>query len=325
MKNYYRVAITTGDTDGIGPEVTAKALNRLKPQRGVQLYLWRSQQFPKKYLRLIDRHFRRLTVKNWAEALKQDTDFYRTLIDIESVLPPAKWVEQSAKAGMAGGLDALVTAPLSKTGIIHAGMKDLGHTEILKRVTKTPEIFMTFLGKRFNVVLLTGHTSIKKAYDRITEERLETCLALTHKARAFLQSPKKAKAIAVVGCNPHAGEEGVIDSKESEIYKPVLSKMKKRKVQLTEPLVPDVCFQEKYWNQYSYYVASYHDQGLIPFKMAHGPISGVQVSLGLPFVRTSVDHGTAKDIFGKNKANEPSMKKAIEVAMNLVQKKSVKW
>ena len=101
--------------------------------------------------------------------------------------------------------------------------------------------------------------------------------------------------------------------------------MKKRKVQLTEPLVPDVCFQEKYWNQYSYYVASYHDQGLIPFKMAHGPISGVQVSLGLPFVRTSVDHGTAKDIFGKNKANEASMKKAIEVAMNLVQKKSVKW
>lgn len=325
MKNYYRVAITTGDIDGIGPEVTAKALYKLKPQKGVQLYLWRSQKFQKKYLRMIDRHFRRVTVKSWAEALKQDTDFYRTLIDIESVLPPAKWVEQSAKASVAGGLDALVTAPLSKTGIIRAGMKDLGHTEILKRVTKAPDVFMTFLGKKFNVVLLTGHTSIRKAYDRINEERLESCLNLTHKAKGFLQAPKKAKPIALVGCNPHAGEEGVIDSKELDIYKPVITKMRKRKIQLSEPLVPDVCFQEKNWTQYSYYVASYHDQGLIPFKMAHGPISGVQVSLGLPFVRTSVDHGTAKDIFGKNKANEASMKKAIEVAMNLVQKKSIKW
>ena len=325
MKNVFRVALTTGDIDGIGPEVTTKALCRIRPQKNIQFFLWRSHKFSKSHLRQIDRYFYRTTVKSWAEALKQPLDYHKTIIDIDSSLPPARWVETMAKAGMAKGIDALVTAPLSKTGIQQAGMKDRGHTNILRRVAKTPNIYMTFLGKKFNVVLLTGHVSLKKAYDQIDQERLKECLVTVHQARGLLSKKIQNKPMALVGLNPHAGEDGVIDNRENEIFTPVIKQLKKRKIAIEGPLVPDVCFQERFWSQYSFYVSSYHDQGLIPFKMVHSAISGVQISLGLPFVRTSVDHGTAKDIFGKNKAKEDSMKNAINVAISLLNQKPIKW
>ena len=101
--------------------------------------------------------------------------------------------------------------------------------------------------------------------------------------------------------------------------------MRQKRIRLTEPLVPDVCFQALERRKYSYYIASFHDQGLIPFKMLHGSDSGVQYSLGLPFVRTSVDHGTAKDIFGKNKAKSGSMEQAINVAIRILKNKQLVW
>ncbi|MCB0377598.1 MAG: 4-hydroxythreonine-4-phosphate dehydrogenase PdxA [Bdellovibrionales bacterium] len=325
MKKLFRVALTSGDVDGIGPEVTAKALAKVKSQKGIQFYLWRSPHFPRKYLHLIDKHFRRLEVKSWHEALQQPTDFHKTLIDINSPLPPARWVEAMAKAGQMGSLDALVTAPLSKLGIIQAGMKDSGHTGILKRISKVPEIYMSFLGKHFNVVLLTGHTSIRKAYNQISAERLEHCMKLSKELRDWLPAAVRHQPIGVVGCNPHAGEGGVIDSKELDVFGPVLRKLNRGKKAFVGPLVPDVCFQDIFWKKYSVYVASYHDQGLIPFKMVHGAKSGIQISLGLPFVRTSVDHGTAKDIAGKDKADESSMKRAIEIAVDRLKEKPIKW
>ncbi|MCJ8276599.1 MAG: 4-hydroxythreonine-4-phosphate dehydrogenase PdxA [Bdellovibrionales bacterium] len=254
MKKAYRLAITSGDIDGIGAEVTAKSLAKIRPQKGIQFYLWRSHHFPKRYLRLIDRYYNRVRVHSWPQALKADSDYYKTIIDIESPLPPPKWVEQMGKAGASKSIDALVTAPLSKTGVIAAGMKDSGHTGILKRVTKTPEVFMTFLGKDFNVVLLTGHTSIKKAYDQINVDKLETCINLTHKFKPILPARWAQKPIALVGCNPHAGEEGLIDKKEMDVYGPAMKLFSRRKVNLAGPLVPDVCFQEKYWKNYSFYI-----------------------------------------------------------------------
>lgn len=325
MTKPLRVAITSGDLDGIGLEVTSKALYRLKPQRGVQFFLWRSHQASDRDLNRIGRSFKRVVVPDWHSALKVQHDYYKTIVEIDSPLAPAKWVETMAKAGNSKAIDALVTAPLSKTGIIQAGMKDNGHTDILKRITKTKNVFMTFLGKEFNVVLLTGHTSIKKAYDQINGELLESCLLLTDKMRSKLPSRQKDRPIAVVGLSPHAGEEGVIDSKELDIFKPVIKKLKARKLKLSDPLVPDVCFQKNYWKNYSFYLASYHDQGLIPFKMVHGANSGVQISLGLPFLRTSVDHGTAKDIFGKNKAQSGSMESAIKVALKILKDKPITW
>ena len=320
-----KIAITTGDSDGVGPEIATKALCKIGPKRNVQFVLWRSKKFPKKYLNRIDRVFNRTTVPSWSATQKIDMDYHKTLVDIESYLAPAKWVEEMGKAGSQNKIDGLVTAPLSKAGIVQAGMKDIGHTEILRRTCKVKNLYMTFLGKRFNVVLLTGHTSIKKAYDDINSELLEDCIRKTASALDILSASDRKKPIGVVGLSPHAGEEGVIDKKEKDVYWPLIKKLRKKKVSLSDPLVPDVCFQEKYWKQHSFYIASYHDQGLIPFKMAHSAMPGVQISLGLPFVRTSVAHGTAKDIFGKEKADETSMVNAIEIAMKLIKSKPVKW
>ncbi len=326
MKKLKRIAITTGDSDGIGTEITSKALARVKPTRGVQFYMWRGSSMHRRELKLIDRYFKRITVRSWPEALRAHTvDYYKTIVDIESPLPPCRWVETMAHAGQSGAIDGLVTAPLSKTSIKRAGMRDNGHTGILKRVTKSKEVFMCFLGKDFNVTLLTGHTSIKKAYNQITPELLERCTLLTRDMVHRLPTKKQSKPIGLVACNPHAGEDGLIDLKENEVYRPFIKKMRRRKINLSDPLIPDVCFQSRERKKYSFYIASYHDQGLIPFKMVHGPESGVQYSLGLPFIRTSVDHGTAKDIFGKNKANSGSMEKAIAIAIKLVNNKPIVW
>ena len=182
---------------------------------------------------------------------------------------------------------------------------------------------MSFLGKEFNVVLLTGHHSVKKAYEQINDELLTTCAELTHKFKGNLSAKQRTKPVAMVGLNPHAGEAGLLDKKELQCYQPVIKKLRSRKYAVTDPLVPDVCFQQEYWKKYSFYLAAYHDQGLIPFKMVHR--GGVQLSLGLPFLRTSVDHGTAKDIFGKNKADSGSMENAIEVAIKLLRGKPITW
>lgn len=325
MKKAFKIALTTGDIDGIGLEVTAKALQRLKAHKGIQFYLWRSPYTKSNLLKLIDRSFKRKTVHSWDEALAEQADYNKTIIDIESHLPPAKWVEIMAKSGNSKTIDALVTAPLSKTEIVNSGFKDNGHTDILKRITKTKNVFMCFLGKEMNVTLLTGHVSIKKAYDKIDYDLLKTCSQLTNKLTAFLPAKLKNKPIALVGCSPHAGENGIIDKKDGELYQQVVKNLRGRKVNIVGPLVPDVCFQQSERKKYSSYIASYHDQGLIPFKMLHGTQTGVQYSLGLPFIRTSVDHGTAKDIFGKNKAHSGSMESAISVAIKLLKNKPITW
>jgi 4-hydroxy-L-threonine phosphate dehydrogenase PdxA len=325
MTQPLRIVLTTGDINGIGFEVTAKALAQIKPKRNVQFYIWRSPKSSPKYLRLIDKNFKRMTVTDWPTALNCSTDYYRTIIDINSPLSPAVWVEQMAFAGISKKLDALVTAPLSKTEIISSGMKDRGHTDILKRVSGQNQIFMCFLGKVFNTVLLTGHCSIKKAYEQINSDLIVSCGQLVKDLEAFLPKNQKSKPIALVGCNPHAGEEGVIDDKELNEYKPAIKVLRQQKINVTDPLVPDVCFQKRYWNQYSSYISSYHDQGLIPFKMVHGANSGIQLSLGLPFLRTSVCHGTAKDIFEKNKANSKSMEMAIKIAIKMLTQKPIVW
>ena len=325
MKKPLRIAITTGDTNGIGLEITTKALARIKPVKGIQFYIWRSKKASKKDLKTLDCYFSRHTCYDWASAMKVPGDSYKTLIDIEAPIPPAKWVELMAQSALNGSIDALVTGPLSKTEIIRSGLKDQGHTGLLKRVTGKKNLFMAFVGENFNVVLLTGHISIKKAYDQINEDLLEECIKLTHQFKKHLGARQKVKPIGLVALNPHAGEEGIIDKKEENVFQPFLKKMKNQKIDISSPLVPDVCFQKRFWKNYSFYIASYHDQGLIAFKMAHDQNPGVQISLGLPFLRTSVDHGTAKDIFGKNKANSRSMERAINVTLKILREKPLLW
>lgn len=309
-----RIALTTGDVDGIGFEVTAKALHKLGPQKNVQFILWRPEEADKKYLRLIDKKFERITVDSLQEALKIDGPY---LIDIASDEPPAQWVETSAEACLEKVLDGIATAPLSKTSIKEAGFKDLGHTDILKRLSGSKYVNMGFVGEKFSVVLATAHTPIKDVTKHLSFTVLAETLKNANELRKKLPAAQAKRPIAVLGLNPHAGEQGLIGKEELLLFPQLSAFAKENKIPVEGPLVPDAAFFPSNWQRYSMYVALYHDQGLIPFKTIHGQDSGVHISLGIPFVRTSVDHGTAKDIFGLNKANPHSMIDAIRWAIKL--------
>ncbi|MCM2280524.1 MAG: 4-hydroxythreonine-4-phosphate dehydrogenase PdxA [Bdellovibrionaceae bacterium] len=322
MKQPLRIAITTGDVDGIGTEIAANALNRMKPIPGVTFYLWRSPRCPARHLNTIDRHFRRVTVSSWPEALKSHVENSKTLIDINSNLPPPIWVEMTAQASHFGHIDGMATAPLSKTAIASAGLRDIGHTDILKRLTKAEDLFMGFIGDKFNVLLASGHLPLQNVGARLSTASLEKAVYAAEDLRKLLDKKRGSKPIALLGLNPHAGEEGLIGDDEQRIHLPLLAKLRKSGVKVEGPLVPDAAFLPANWKSYSVYVANYHDQGLIPFKMIHGQQSGLHITMGLPFVRTSVDHGTAKDIFGKDKADSSSMRLAIEWAIRLAKAKN---
>lgn len=311
------VAITTGDQDGIGPEVAYKALGELGPLAGVATIVFRSKRVSPKILHFADKKWHRFQVASLEEALAFKFK-PKTLIEVVNDVPPPRWVEAAATAAYKKRISALVTAPISKTLIQSAGLKEVGHTEILARVARTKTLTMAFWGPQFSVALGSTHIPIKDICSSIT------AVKLTHHLRqVVLHFPKPARRplrIGVVGLNPHAGEAGLIGKEEVRIFAPALKTLRREfpKIHFSDPLVPDAAFLKENQQHYDVFFCTYHDQGLIPFKMAHGQSHGCQISLGLPFVRTSVDHGTAKDIFGKNKADSGSMQDAIAMALQLL-------
>lgn len=319
MNRPYRIVITTGDFDGVGTEVASKALDRVGPKKGYQFFVWRSSQIPQRDLRRFSREFKIQKVLSWPQALQQSDGDYKTLIDIESNISPALWIEHTAQAGLFGHIDAIVTGPLSKTEIRRAQMKDRGHTDILRRVCER-ELFMGFIGEEFSTILLSDHIPLSEAPSRITKESLKSAIQHAIDLHTVLPPKHSKKSIGVLGLNPHAGEDGIIGKEESEVHLPVVKSFAKSKIPVIGPLVPDLAFQKSNRDKVSVFIANYHDQGLIPFKSLHKSNTGAHVTFGLPFVRTSVDHGTAKDIFGKNKAEYASMVEALNWAVKMVKK-----
>lgn len=309
-----RILITTGDTDGVGWEVTAKALHALGPQKGFQFFFYRHVRNASDKPN-VSRRFKHHVSPSLQKAAIVPFD-PKTIVEIRSPKPPALWVEEATEQCLHGTFNALVTAPLSKTSIIEAGLRDIGHTEILARVCKTPDLFMGFIGKKFSVLLVTGHQPVKDAVASLSARKLKAALAAATDLRKLLPKPRSVKPLAVLGVNPHAGEQGLIGSEEGWMSGLLASSLKEFGP-IAGPLVPDAAFLPQNWNSFSVYVCPYHDQGLIPFKMIHGFKGGVHLTLGLPFVRTSVDHGTAKELYGKNKAEPGSMKDAINTAMRM--------
>ena len=305
------IHITTGDLNGIGLEVSLKALKEIGPQKDVQFTLWRSHQAPREILSLTDHLFSRvnpLKQKNLEKYKKENI-----LLDIPGSSTPTKWVTAASKLCLKNKeTQALVTGPLSKTQMQKEHFSEKGHTHLLKKLSKTENVFMTFLGTHFHVTLLTDHVPLKKI--SWSKNSLNKCIELCLQLQQFF-SLKNKKKIALLGLNPHAGEEGLLGKEEIALKK----ELQKWNKQVEGPLVPDVAFLKKNQRKYFLYICLYHDQALIPFKMIHERNS-FQFSLGLPFIRTSVSHGTAKDIFGKNKANPQSMKKALLWAIHLLKK-----
>jgi 4-hydroxythreonine-4-phosphate dehydrogenase len=314
MASDIRLLITTGDTDGIGWEVTAKALHAIGPKPGFQFFFYRhlksSQDKP-----VLSRRFKHQVVSSLAQASEV---FFnpKVAIEIRSSKSPAFWVEEAALACRDKKFSGLITAPLSKTSIIDAGLKDIGHTEILSRVCAVRDLFMGFMGKKFCVVLMTGHEPLVSAATSFSATKLTKAIQAARSLRSLLPAAKSKLPLAVVGLNPHAGERGLLGREEAWM-KALLEDLNSEADAIAGPLVPDAAFLPQNWKSYSVYLCPYHDQGLIPFKMVHGFQGGVHLTLGLPFVRTSVDHGTAKELYGKNKAEAGSMKDAIQTAMRL--------
>ncbi len=313
-----KIAITTGDHDGIGLEVAVKALLEIGPQKNVQFILWRSKKSSHQNLKALNKKFQRLQVSSLQEALEINGT---ALVEIGSDLSPGHWVEETARACMKNEVQALCTGPLSKTTIKDAGFKDLGHTDILKRVSGSKKVHMGFVGDKFSVVLTTGHIAISQVSKHLSFSTLTEAILHANSLRLQMPKSQQKKPLGILGLNPHAGEDGLIGQEELFLFSELSNWAKENKILLEGPLVPDAAFFPQNWKKYSIYVALYHDQGLIPFKMIHGQDSGVHITLGIPFVRTSVDHGTAKDIFNKNKANPSSMIDALRCAIKIARLK----
>jgi 4-hydroxythreonine-4-phosphate dehydrogenase len=213
-----------------------------------------------------------------------------------------------------GVVDAIATAPINKEAFRCAGLPWSGHTDLLAHLTGAPHVAMMFYSDALRVVLATVHVALADVPRALTRASLEATIRLT--ARELPRFGVAAPRIAVAGLNPHAGEHGLFGSEEETVIAPAIASCRDGGVDVTGPFPGDTVFVRACRGEFDVVVACYHDQGLIPVKlMAFG--QAVNVTLGLPIVRTSVDHGTAFDIAGKGVANPESMIAAVLLAAKL--------
>ena len=210
-------------------------------------------------------------------------------------------------------IDALVTCPITKTAMLLAGSKFHGHTELIASETDTEEYAMMLTGKRLKVVLVTIHIPLAEVSLKLDMQSIIKTIRVTHsslKERFGIKHPK----IAVAGLNPHAGEDSMFGKEEENIILPAVKFTKNEGLDISGPLPPDTVFYQASLGKFDAVVSMYHDQGLAPFKMLHFK-DGVNTTIGLPIIRTSVDHGTAYDIAFKGIADHSSLLSAIEMAV----------
>ncbi len=224
-------------------------------------------------------------------------------------------IKRSVEILKNGGAHALVTGPVSKSAINRSGVPFKGHTEYLAFITNTKKFAMMFCSASLKVGLVTRHVALRSVPKVLTREKIRDTVFLVEKAlRNTFKIPWPR--IGVSGLNPHCGEKGLMGGEERAIIAPTIKSLKTKIPGLRGPLPADVAFYMAYQGELDAVIAMYHDQGLAPFKMVSFR-DGVNVTLGLPFVRTSPDHGTAYDIRGKGIADPRSMKEAIKLAVKM--------
>jgi 4-phospho-D-threonate 3-dehydrogenase / 4-phospho-D-erythronate 3-dehydrogenase len=325
------IGITLGDVTGIGPEVTLKALAATAAKDDARYLLIGDEAY---LHRLNEKLETRLPFKPFSSYGDPGRFFVtRPLADpLPDNLPAGS--PDAAKAAVAAMRDgaerclrhelaALVTAPVNKEAIIRAGHKFIGQTEFFSEISKTQRYAMMLLGhdeheRWLRVALVTIHTSIQSVPSKITPAKITLAIELAAQACRDLGLPR-AK-IAVCGLNPHAGEGGEFGDEEIKIITPTVLAAQKRGLDVVGPLSGDTVFHYALGGDFDAVVAMYHDQGLAPLK-AVAFDTGVNWTLGLPFIRTSPDHGTAYNIAGKGIANPSSMISAIRLAKQLALKK----
>jgi 4-hydroxythreonine-4-phosphate dehydrogenase len=226
-----------------------------------------------------------------------------------------EFIRMSIDAALAGTVDAVVTAPVHKEALRLAGVKQPGHTEIFTELTGARRSCMMLWSEALTVSMATTHIGYGEVPGRLSVERLLDVIELT--AEALGQMNARAPRLAVCGLNPHAGEHGLFGQREEERFvEPAVAKARELGISIEGPLPPDTAFTEAARKRFDGFICLYHDQGHIPFKMLAFD-DGVNVTLGLPIVRTSVDHGTAFDIAWKGIARPTSLYRAVECALRL--------
>jgi len=223
-------------------------------------------------------------------------------------------------------VDAIVTAPVNKEALAAAGVRHSGHTEILAELTDTRDFAMLLMGRELRVIHVTTHVALRRVPDLVTRDRVLRVIRLAHRTMEGLGRPHGR--IAVAGLNPHAGEDGLFGDEEKTAIVPAIEAARAEGMNVTGPLPADTLFSRARGGEFDIVVAMYHDQGHIPVKTLGFTydetsgrwtgLSGVNVTVGLPFIRVSVDHGTAFDRAWKGIANHESMVEAIDVAVRML-------
>jgi 4-hydroxythreonine-4-phosphate dehydrogenase len=319
------VAITMGDASGIGPEIIIKALQNNEVQnvsRPIVIGDARIMRNAVKFAKGEPVEINAVQSILEAKFTKGVVDVY----DLENLDPSrvkmgqicapcgkaaVEYLEKATKLAMSKEVDAIATAPINKEAIHKAGYRFDGHTEILAKRTKTKHYAMMFVSNPFWVMLVTTHLPLSKVSKAINKKKVLQTIKL---ANEFLYNIRgKKPKIGVAGLNPHAGEGGIFGSEEKKAIKPAVDEAKRLGINVKGPISPDGIFYLANVGMFDIVIAMYHDQGLIPLKLLSFNRS-VNVTVGLPIIRTSVDHGTGFDIAGKGWANPTSMIEAIKVA-----------
>lgn len=318
------IAITMGDACGIGPEIIAK------------LYADDASLPPSLVIGdegILQRAIRLLELPVTLRAIDSPEDFQLmpytiNVISLSHLPDDLPFGQLDARAGKAAfdyiwtGIDlalqnrirAVVTAPINKEALRLAGFRYPGHTEILADFSETKDFAMMLMNDDLRVILVTIHVSLREAIEGLTIKRELLTIRLAH--RAMTQLGIAQPRIAVAGLNPHAGEHGMFGSEDETIVRPAIEQAQAEGIDASGPWPGDTVFMNARQGKFDIVVAQYHDQGLIPVKYL-GVDEGVNITVGLPFVRTSVDHGTAFDIAGTGKASHASLRVAIEQAAML--------
>jgi 4-hydroxythreonine-4-phosphate dehydrogenase len=279
-----KIALTAGDPAGIGPEIVAKAAADPSVRAVCEPIVF---------------------------AAEPDADVQPGQVSAAAGRAAYGTIVRAVAAARKGDVDAIATAPVNKLAFAMAGLEWKGHTDLLAHLCGTPRVAMMFHSPQLKVVLLTVHIPLTEVSSHITPELVDHTIALTTGAMTAFGTARPRLALA--GLNPHAGEGGVIGAEDDRVLAPAVARARAGGVTIDGPIPGDTVFVRASRGEFDCVIACYHDQGLIPVKLlAFG--TAVNVTIGLPIIRTSVDHGTAFDIAGKDVADPGSMIAAVKLA-----------
>lgn len=305
MPNKPVIGITMGDPAGIGPEICAKALSSSLLAKFARCLVIGDRRWLPNRLEVIDLHNadpKRIKVGQVSKAAGKAS---------------MEYLEKAVQLAKAKKIDAIVTAPINKEAIHLAGYKFPGHTEFLAARTKTKRYAMMFVSDKLWLMLATTHLPLAQVSRQLDRKKLVSLIKLAHETLTRVRGRKPR--IGVAGLNPHAGENGLFGHEEARIIKPAVDEARRHGLNVKGPISPDAIFNLANHGLFDIVIAMYHDQGLIPLKLLSFNRS-VNVTVGLPFVRTSVDHGTGFDIAGKGMANPQSLIEAVKVAAHFARR-----